>query len=57
MAAPVRTISIQNIRAANAWLINHGFQRLAGCWMTSNNWAQVIPLSRGRASFEVGVTT
>lgn len=56
MAAPVRTFQISS-RAASAWLTNQGFQLLAGCWMSSNRWARITPLLRGRVSITVGVAT
>lgn len=55
MAAPVRTISFQNSRAANAWLTNQGFQQVSGCWMSSTRWARITPLLRGRVSITTGV--
>ena len=57
MAAPVRTIQLNSSRAASAWLTNQGFQQLAGCWMSSNRWARITPLLRGRVSITVGVAT
>ena len=56
MAASVRTIRLSSHRAS-AWLINQGFQQLAGCWMSSNRWARLTPLLHGRVSITVGVNT
>lgn len=56
MSAPVRTIQI-NSQDLCAWLTNQGFQQLSGCWMSSNRWARITPLLRGRVSITIGVTT
>jgi hypothetical protein len=56
MAAPVRTIQLSS-QAASAWLTNQGFQQLDGCWMSSNRWARITPLLRGRVSVTIGVAT
>ena len=57
MAAPVKQIPKPNRKSAELWLEENHFQQFAGCWMSSNRWARITPLLRGRVSITVGVTT
>jgi len=56
MAAPVRTIKLSSQALAD-WLTKQGFQQVSGCWMSSNRWARITPLLRGRVSVTIGVAT